>query len=603
MTKAWLKRDGKLHTGLSLLFLAAAVTALCLLLTKITVYSDDYHFGVFFRDGWSGFFAKTADHYLHSNGRLLVHFLLEVTLLGDTKAFLVLCPAVIMATAALLPMILGKRDTPAERFAELGVTIFLLIALPASLLRESFLWMSGAFNYMVPMVFVFAAAAFQRRALDTGKTGFAGVLLAFLAGATTEQFGLFACIVLWGIAIMHSVRTPGPKGKAFLLPVAVILGYLTVLAAPGTWVRVGTDSGGLLSILDPSVLAARVGGILDNLTGTGGSLPMLALFCVVSASLAAVDKEYPRPLLCGYPLAIIVYLLAQFNTAAAGCVFMVYLFAVAVLLVRHQQHTAMGCLLLGAIGSQLIIVLSGVYGYRTTLPFTYMLILAMASFGVEALRRWTWLWYLPVCAAVIVIACRWYLPTYQGYSAARVTIDQNLAAIAAGKRTGEIHLSMDADQVYGYTSFYPNSYFYTSFLDYYRVDTKTTKVYVESAYYPAVYVNGKEAALPAVSDDQGNVLFPIATVAELSGGSCVDKSTRIHLHLGDADYWLKSNAKGYALYGDAACRQRLAGPESLISSLCGSVYLRGDVFKELFGITYRYDEARQRYELTAPSGQ
>ena len=86
----------KVKTLFGAIFLAYAVILTVLLLSKITVYSDDYYFGTFFDDGFLGFWEKTIDHFQNSNGRMLVHFLLEVTLLFDTKLYLFLCPLLII---------------------------------------------------------------------------------------------------------------------------------------------------------------------------------------------------------------------------------------------------------------------------------------------------------------------------------------------------------------------------------------------------------------------------------------------------------------------------------------------------------------------------
>ena len=60
-----------------------SLVLLVMLLSRITLYSDDFYFGTFFDYGLPYFFENTADHYLTANGRMLVHFLLELTLIGD----------------------------------------------------------------------------------------------------------------------------------------------------------------------------------------------------------------------------------------------------------------------------------------------------------------------------------------------------------------------------------------------------------------------------------------------------------------------------------------------------------------------------------------
>lgn len=596
MRNASLDRMQKYHSILAALFFAAAIVALCLLLSEMTVYSDDYHFGTFFRDGPGAFFEETVNHYCYSNGRLLVHFLLELTLLADTKVYLFLCPLLICLTIWLLPGVLGVRLTFAELCSAMGATIFLVIGLSTQMLRESLLWMSGSFNFVLPMGIVFAAAYFQKKYLTMGKVGFAGILFALLAGATTEQYGFFTCIVLWGMAIMHSVRAKKQIGKNFLLPLCALIGYLTVLLSPGIWLRIGNESGGLLTILNPAVLVKRFSEIMTFVTN--GCLPVLVFFCLAAASLVFAGKQYSKLLLLGYPIGLILYFGAQVNVALSELCFLLYLLFTAILLVCKREHTEMGCLLLGAFGSQLILLFSGVYGFRTTFPLAFMLILATVYFAVEVLRRCHWLWYLPVFAGVITVSMHWYLPTFQGYRSARAVIDENLAAVKKGESGGTIHLNLDVDESYGYTSFYHNSYFYGSFLKYYRIDPDTTAVFVESSYYPKVFVNGKNAFLPALIEDDGSVFFPIANVLELAGGSYEVGIDTTHISGQGSDYWLFFDGSAFSLYRDVATTDLVVGPQEVKESLCGKVYLRLEFFQPLFGINVTYDEEKNCYELS-----
>lgn len=263
----------------------------------------------------------------------------------------------------------------------------------------------------------------------------------------------------------------------------------------------------------------------------------------------------------------------------------------------------MGCLLLGSIGSQLILLFVGVYGHRTTFPLIFMVILAISCFLVEIIRYHGWFWYLPVFAGVIALSLHHFIPTYEGYRTAKVTIDENLAAIKAGKETGDIHLNMDVDENYSYTFFYANSYFYRSFLDYYDIDSDTTKVYLESANDPKVYVNGKQASLPAICNDDGTVFFSISSVLEIIGGDYVEEESLTRISVQGINYWLMSDGADYSLYRDKDATQLIAGPDKVMASLCGSIYLRSELFQSLFGLQTAYDEKNGCYNLTTVSVQ
>lgn len=74
---------------------------LALLNSKITVYSDDYWYGTFFQNGFSGFLREMYQHYMQTNGRLYVHAIIPVVLLFDTKLFIFLSPVLLAALYAM----------------------------------------------------------------------------------------------------------------------------------------------------------------------------------------------------------------------------------------------------------------------------------------------------------------------------------------------------------------------------------------------------------------------------------------------------------------------------------------------------------------------
>ena len=150
---------------ISVAFLGTAVFLMILLLGQITVYSDDYYFGTFLSYDFTYFWDCTVNHYLYSNGRMLVHFLLEVVLLADTHIYMFLCPLVICLCAGLFLKMNSENLCFSTVCFSMGISIFLLLCLRAEILRTSLLWMSGSFNFLLPMGFVIAAIYFYDAAL------------------------------------------------------------------------------------------------------------------------------------------------------------------------------------------------------------------------------------------------------------------------------------------------------------------------------------------------------------------------------------------------------------------------------------------------------
>ena len=63
------------------LFFLAGLGVL-LLTAQITVYCDDYWYGIFFREGWDKFWELTVWHYQNFNGRAFVHLRSEERRVG-----------------------------------------------------------------------------------------------------------------------------------------------------------------------------------------------------------------------------------------------------------------------------------------------------------------------------------------------------------------------------------------------------------------------------------------------------------------------------------------------------------------------------------------
>ena len=87
-------KPGKSRLPFTLPLLLALAAALIwgYVSSLITLYADDFYYGIFLHDGWRSFWHLTAEHYLTINGRALVHFVNELMLLFGTKIFVLISP-------------------------------------------------------------------------------------------------------------------------------------------------------------------------------------------------------------------------------------------------------------------------------------------------------------------------------------------------------------------------------------------------------------------------------------------------------------------------------------------------------------------------------
>lgn len=593
-----LKRDRETAVKrIALICMAVSVFLFILLLSKITAYSDDYHFGTVFDYDFSRFCDQTFSHYLESNGRLLVHFLLELTLLADTKIYMFLCPAVVVLCAYLICAICNQRVSLIELSLSVSVSILLLLGLPTVFLSSSVLWMSGSFNFVLPLAFVLVAIFFYSRSIQDNSVSVCSVIFCFLAGATTEQYGFYVCIAVWGIWIMALGRKAIRFRKFWIAPLFALIGYLTVLLAPGMWGRVDNETLGFWSFLDPQLLRMRFFEISVQYFDWNGCGIFVVLFVLLSASLIFSRRKYPRLLVLGYPVAVFLACANGIYAYYSGYVLFFYLLFLGILFVSRREHTALGCIILGSLGTQLLLLITAVYGYRTTMPLVFTLVLLSAYFLLEILRGRNHLFYFVVLMGIAVFSFGNYIDTYRGYDNAKIVLDENIEAMKECQDGGELHLSLDVDPYYGYTPFYENEYFYYAYLEYYEVDYGKTEIYLDGKDYVPFYIDGKIAKIPCYVDDNGAVYVPLLDLAESFGAYHINYEEKtVTYQINDLKVYQKTDPSIYKtnrLYSDADYENLIVDESDLLTLMCSFAFLSDTKAEELFGIEVVYDEENQ----------
>ena len=408
LSKGKLQRRS-LGQWVSPLLLAVAFLALLLLTAKITIYCDDYFYGLFFRDGWNGFWDLTVWHYLNFNGRAFVHFMAQVALIFDTKLFILLNP-LMLAVAFLLGSRLQSGETPWRiLLSTSAVGMMVVMALPIQFLNTSLLWISAAFNYLFPIFFLMLVLWRHQRDTEKGRLHPLTMLLIFLAGATTEQSGLAAIVCLGGWSFLCYLRKKIPLWQGFLPILLSGAGYASVIFAPGTWVRVGNERGdGFLSFLaDPAELLARFRLATSFFTGEQG-VPLLILsLCLLLAAHALLTRRAPKVLLSGGVVAVAYLLLRQGgHPLVANLLAVLFLLFAALVSLLWHQTTLRGLLMLGMLASQLVMILNSSAAPRTAVPAILLLLIVCISLLAECLECLKGLpsWGVPLLAAAAMAA-------------------------------------------------------------------------------------------------------------------------------------------------------------------------------------------------------
>ena len=594
---------GKLHARplsqwADLLLLAVAFLALLLLTAKITIYCDDYFYGLFFRNGWSGFWDMTVWHYLNFNGRAFVHFMAEVALIFDTKLFILLNP-LMLAVAFLLGSRLQSGKTPWRFLLSLSaVGMTVVMALPIQFLNTSLLWISASFNYLFPIFFLMLALWRLQRDTEKRRLHPLTMVLIFLAGATTEQSGLAAIVCLGGWSFLCWLRKKIPLWQGVLTVLLSGAGYASVIFAPGTWVRVGNErGGGFLSFLaDPEELFGRFRLATNYFTGEQGVPLLILLLCLLLTAHVLLTHRSPKVLLSGAVVAVIYLLLRQSGSYLLASILAVLflLLASLVYLLRHET-TLRGLLMLGMLASQLVMILNSSAAPRTAVPAILLLLIVSISLLAECLACLRALpqWGVSLLAVAAMAALfPLYLTTYQGYAANQVINQANEQALRQHDQE-PIVLNLSLNRDYRHLMFFDSRAYMDYALEYYGV-TSEKITYTGSELSLSGLYNGQRAGLPAFRDG-GTLFLPIQDIARLCGG---DGEWNYDYHgtviwLDQQSYLFLPSGEVYPWDMAAQC----PGPEVIYSDVrCFyTYYAPAELFQQLFGITLHYNEGENIY--------
>lgn len=196
-------------------------------------------------DSFGAIFQSLGIHYTNVNGRLPVHFLAHLFLWMGKGAF----NGINTLAFALLVMLiavhgLGTLHSP---YVPLAVWGLLWAVTPAY--GESFLWVTGAANYLYGMLLILLFLLPWRRLLareEAGAPPWAPMLapLGLLAGWTNENTACALCALLLGTLLW---RRFGEKKRinpwCWLSLAAAAAGLLLMVLAPGELSRLGGTGG------------------------------------------------------------------------------------------------------------------------------------------------------------------------------------------------------------------------------------------------------------------------------------------------------------------------------------------------------------------------
>jgi hypothetical protein len=516
------------------------VAAVAALHQLVFLSGDDFFYGAFLRGDFPGFWRLHAEHYINTNGRAVVHFLITVLLIFDVYLWRLLNPVIITLTLYFFAKTaLSRSQSEQAGLAPvLVIGMGLLLGIDLAIARESLYWLVGSMNFMFPVFLLSWAFYLFDKSLISEKN-YAGMpVLCLFAGATTEQAGLMTAGLLWCLIFIERVSGRQIRRSHYVSASCALGGYATVILAPGTMARVGTDGAAItweslervfrfffterspaimivLTALSAVVLIVRLAGDADA-RPTVRKLRYAALAClcvVLAAYIAALLLPANNAFITGISVML--------------CICVTYVFA---LYAARKRNPIPLLFFLAAIGAQLMLAAAEHVYYRALLCSVLALLLPIMTAAEELGGRRA---AIPAAAAgafgVLVFA-----GLLSGYAANYPVHQHNLAQIRhyqSSPGTDLVRVRLLADDRYTMTPLQASLFYLGKMEQYYRLPVDSVLLEFPIEGFNRLFVNGSRILTntpPVFHSGSSLYLVPLRNVTDalgyairLEGGSVV----------------------------------------------------------------------------------
>lgn len=250
-------RNRKASIALSVLLLLALLVVMYLLNRHTTLIVDDYGYSFNYEGrrftSLQEVFIRLWHHYFEWGGRVVVHFIAIVFLwagkpifdIFNTFAFLgMVC---MMYYLAIGNWPCGKKNYP---MVLLG-TFFMLFAFTPAF-GQDFLWLVGASNYLWGLLMFLLMLLPFRKQLFQQYNVFANLLYcplffigSVVAGWTNENMGVTLVVLIIAFILIYWWNERTIYAWTIWALIGAILGAGFLILAPGNFVRLHTEGGGL----------------------------------------------------------------------------------------------------------------------------------------------------------------------------------------------------------------------------------------------------------------------------------------------------------------------------------------------------------------------
>lgn len=367
---------------------------------------DDFIYGSYLKGSVAEFFDNHIYHYMFKNGRAIVHFVVTLFLMFDVYLWRIINPLTICCLIILISKLTNSDKEKYKKAITLSIMLVSFISINIS--REAIYWLDGSFNYLYPMVLFLLNIYLVNKSIENNKNYWYLPILGFVVGATVEQVGLMTIGVLFLILIDRLFINKNKVDTILYVNfIATILGYLTVVLAPGNFVRSSKQSP---EIVGNIIQLFRYNFMSDKMNFFMLLLMISSIAWLISFIKRGYNKKINFLLLILMVLNSILYSAIGFFTSSimklanrfinenisiysslwevtsrldgsnilgailwgiavvSGCFTIIVLLYQGIVIYIKNKELNMLVFIIVAIGAQFMMIISPVYGYRTVFP-------------------------------------------------------------------------------------------------------------------------------------------------------------------------------------------------------------------------------------------
>lgn len=485
------------------IILAVLVAVFASLFCFCILQSDDYYYATFFKGGVGEFVRLTAEHFKNINGRALVHFFAQIALALPKMLFVVMNSAIVFFIG-FFSFKVSQIEQSSRNLTVYLIVFYISLLFPgSSVFKEVIMWTSGFYNYVFPALIAFFALYLCKIQHPLKY------ILCFLAGATTEQWGL-AFVVM--IAVFTFTSLPFTRRNKLTAYVPVILsvsGYITIFLSPATQSRLFNHGSRELaaSLIDIPSLSGVF--FLNN-----SCIVPICIFILCTLLSAYFLKGSFSYLYSGFlPLFLIVLLPLHQSYMCVFIIFICYALLWGCICLKEKKF-ASAAFLFSGLTAILVILPTNTFEPRIAFPGILLLLLSVVPvmFEIKVPQKVEVLSLIALLLASSVL----FAPTYTKLYGNHLVEKANLSAIKNARESKVLYYCIDYDKSVAMRQMFNDGWFYSCFLSLYGIED--CKVYMDSKAAKPLFLDGERLKSKALVVNE-EMYVPMRTFLEEAGGS------------------------------------------------------------------------------------